>query len=89
MSKFVRHGLRRMFRPELPKVSPVGAANAEGLKNKGGFPGGRAGIPVFGLPTRSGYDPALANELETPALSVGMLVGEPFTVLPQGLQPSL
>src|ERR1700674_90019 len=73
ISKLVRSGLVRMFLPALPKVNPVGATNAEGLKSRG--PKGSPDICCtadLGLPARSGQEaPELAVLLATPALSPG------------------
>src|SRR5947209_8587697 len=73
MSKFVRPGLVRMLRPELPNVNPVGAENAAGLNIKGPAPSmGTLPTWALGFPTSSGNEPALATPFPTPALSEGI-----------------
>src|SRR6266849_5556151 len=67
ISKLVRRGLVRELRPELPNVSPCGAANASGLYSLG-----PTSLPLVtpdrGSPTLSANDP-LPTPLATPAAS--------------------
>src|SRR5229473_9497 len=70
MSKFVRRGLRSLFLPELPKVSPVGTAKAAGLYHRGPTLGAEVREkPAFGSPTISAREPE-PTPAATPALSV-------------------
>src|SRR5712671_4744333 len=72
MSKFVRRGMRRLFLPESPKVSPRGTANAAGLYHRGPVSGADVRVkPVFGLPTMSAREPE-PTPAATPPLSVGL-----------------
>src|SRR5260370_8327839 len=72
MSKFVRRGLRRLFLPESPKVSPRGTANAAGLYHSGPVSGADARVkPELGLPTMSAREPE-PTPAATPPLPVGL-----------------
>src|SRR5882762_4688137 len=69
MSKFVRRGFRRIFRPVFPKVRAVAEANAAGLYHSGPTLGAEARLkPVFGSPMMSARVPA-PTPAATPALS--------------------
>src|ERR1700730_14445678 len=72
ISKFVRRGFVRKFLGMSPKVSPLGAAKADGLYSSGPKPEkAKLGTFDLGSPTTSGYDcdePTL-TPLATPALS--------------------
>src|SRR5215472_3778316 len=70
ISKMVWRGLRRMFRPASPKVSPRGGTKTEGFPKSGTPP--VSGIPRVGSPIRSGYEP-VPTLLPTPALSALIL----------------